>query len=67
MQTDPNPVIMIKLFKFGDQVIFNGKQFTVNHVRIVGYDLFVQLDGHPDFVNSMDLEANTTVIPFKRD
>lgn len=67
MQTEHESVIAIKLFKTGDRVIFSGKEYTVNHVRVSKHDLFIKLDGYSDFVNSMDLEAKITLIPFKRD
>jgi len=56
----------IQLYKYGAQVIYNGRQYTVDHVTLSGYDLYLHLDGLPQSVKATAVQCEYTEISLER-
>lgn len=67
MSVDNVRVVRVGFFKPGTSVIYKNKNYTVDHVRISGHDLWIKLDHYPDFVNALDLQVEITEILFQKD
>jgi hypothetical protein len=53
----PVKTVDIKLFKKGDKVYNDGKCYTVNHVHVQGYKLFVRFYELTDLINAESIDS----------
>ena len=56
----------IQLYKYGTQVIYEGRYHTVDHITLSGYDIYVHLDGIQRSVISTALQCEYTEISLVR-
>lgn len=56
------PDIWLPMFKKGEEVRYNGKRYTISHVTVSGYDLWLHFDYEEFRVNSRNVYLAPTKI-----